>query len=68
VAVCPTKDALQFALPQKTRLPSWAVAATIAIIFFGGVAAAKLPSHWDTRIPDDVLNQLVPAANEQAHP
>src|SRR6185312_15896353 len=68
VAVCPAKDALQFALPQKTRLPSWAVAATIAIIFFGGVAAAKLTSHWDTRIPDDVPYQLVPAANEQSHP
>jgi polyferredoxin len=68
VAVCPAKDALQFELPRKTRVPAWAVAATIAIIFFGGVAAAKLTNHWDTRVPDYVLYQLVPAANEQSHP
>ena len=42
--------------------------AAIAVIFVGGVAAAKLTSHWDTRVPDYVLYQLVPAANEQTHP
>jgi polyferredoxin len=68
VAVCPAKDALQLELPRKTRVPAWAVAAAIAIIFFGGVTAAKLTNHWDTRVPEYVLYQLVPAANEQSHP
>ncbi len=68
VAVCPAKDALQLELPRKTRLPAWTIAAAIAIIFFGGVAAAKLTNHWNTRVPDYVLDQLVPAANEQSHP
>jgi polyferredoxin len=68
VAVCPAKDALNLELPRKTRIPAWAVAAVIAVIFFRAVTAAKLTDHWDTHVPEYVLYQLVPAANEQSHP
>ena len=68
VAICPAKDALHLELPRKTRVPTWAVAAAVALIFFGAVTAAKLAKHWDTRVPDYVLYQLVPAANQQSHP
>jgi polyferredoxin len=68
VAVCPAKDALQFELSRKTPVPAWAVAAAMVIIFFGAIAAAKLTNHWEMRVPDNVLYQLVPAANKQSHP
>lgn len=68
VAICPAKDALHLELPGKARIPAWAFAAAIAAIFFGAVTAAKLTQHWDTHVPEYVLYQLVPAANEQSHP
>ena len=68
VAICPAKDALHLELPRKTVVPSWAIAACVALIFFGAVAAAKLANHWDTPVPDYVLRQLVPAASGQLHP
>jgi polyferredoxin len=68
VAICPAKDALAFEMPHGTRLSPAAVAAAIAIIFFGLVAYAKIAGHWDTKIPRAVYMQLVPGANEASHP
>ena len=68
VAACPAEGALHLELPRKIRVPAWAVAAGIAIIFFGAVTAAKVTHHWNTNIPDYVLYQLVPTANVQSHP
>jgi polyferredoxin len=77
VAVCPAKNALRIAavLPVKTAdhatrrtLQPWAVAAGIAILFFGISFAARLSGHWTTNLPSDLYMQLVPHANEARHP
>ena len=68
VAVCPAKDALGIALPRRRAIPAWTVAAGIAIVFLGLVGYAKLTSHWDTHLPEQLYFQLVPHANEAQHP
>jgi len=74
VAVCPAEDALQLALPRWTRtpnagrLPAWAMAAGIAVLFFGIVGFAKTAGYWNGDVPDYVYRQLVPHANEVDHP
>jgi polyferredoxin len=79
VAVCATQDALQFSLPpRKSQLPAerWrrralsplAVAGAMACIFFGLVLYAKATGHWQTDLPREMYLELVPHANEAAHP
>jgi polyferredoxin len=74
VAVCPAEGALQMAVPPWTRspnrgrLPAWALAAAIAILFFGIVGYAKTTGHWNGDVPDSVYRQLVPQANQTEHP
>lgn len=79
VAACPVENALQFALPPKkaaTSLDRWrgrtasprAVAAMIAILFFGLVLFARMTGHWRSPISSEIYQQLVPNANSVAHP
>jgi polyferredoxin len=75
VAVCPAKDTLSLALPnipalvnQPTRLPAWAMAAGIAALFFGIVGFAKTAGDWDSHVPQATYRQLVPNADQAAHP
>jgi polyferredoxin len=68
IAVCPANDALAFELPRRKPLSPAAIAAGIAILFFGLIAYAKITGHWETRIPHAVYMQLVPGANEASHP
>jgi len=68
VAVCPAQDALDISAPGKRAIPAWAMAAGIAIVFFGLVGYAKLTGHWDTRLPKQLYFQLVPTAAAQQHP
>jgi ferredoxin len=74
VAVCPSEDALQLALAPWTRaskagrLPAWAIAAAIAVLFFGIVGYAKTAGYWNGDVPDYVYHQLVPQADETSHP
>jgi polyferredoxin len=74
VAVCPAEDALQLSLPRWTRapnagrLPAWAMAVGIAVLFFGIVGFAKTAGYWNGDVPDYVYRQLVPHANEAEHP
>ncbi len=70
VAVCPAEGALELAslLPRRRRVPAWAVAAGIAVIFLGVVLAARLTGHWHTQIPDSLYFELIPRANEFTHP
>ena len=78
VAVCPAEGALQIALPQWTqprsqspsagRLPAWAMAAGIAVLFLGIVGYAKSAGYWNGSVPDYVYRQLVPQANAVEHP
>jgi polyferredoxin len=75
VAVCPSQDALAVSLPNivamKTKpatLPAWAMAAGIAVLFLGVAGFAKATGHWDSAIPTTVYEQLVPNADQAAHP
>ena len=83
VAVCPAQDTLNFTLPQivlpqnlgqgrreTTRvatIPVWAMAAGIAALFFGVVGFAKTTGHWNSHVPRDVYEQLVPHVDEVQH-
>ncbi|MGA7559477.1 MAG: 4Fe-4S binding protein [Terriglobales bacterium] len=75
VAVCPAKDTLGLSLPQipvlsprPATLPPWALAAGIAVLFFGIVGFAKTAGHWDSHVPQATYRQLVPNADQAAHP
>jgi polyferredoxin len=72
VAICPAEGALRLALPQFSmapkRIPSWAMAAGIAVLFFGIVGYAKAVGLWESHVPEAVYRQLVPHASEARHP
>jgi polyferredoxin len=79
VAICPAEGALHLALPQipkpfrqgskvPRRIPSWVMAAGVAVLFFGIVGYAKAVGLWDSHIPAAVYRQLVPHANAARHP
>jgi polyferredoxin len=67
VAVCPAEGALRMGT-KEGRMPAWAFAAGVAILFFGVVGYAKISGHWKSEIPQTVYRQLVPHANEASHP
>ena len=75
VVACPAQNALQMALPavpmlfpQKKQLSPWAMAAGIAVIFFGVVGFAKTAGYWNSDVPRDVYQQLVPHPAAATHP
>jgi polyferredoxin len=74
VAVCPAEGALDLSLAhwmptaKQRRLPTWAAAVGIAVLFVGMVGFAKSIGHWNSDVPDYVYRQLVPQANEISHP
>ena len=79
VAICPAEGALHVALPQifkplvetskaPRHIPSWAIAAGVAVLFFGIVGYAKAVGFWSLHIPAAVYRQLVPHANTARHP
>ncbi len=69
VASCPAAGALQLSpAGVKRRVPAWAVAAGIAILFFGVVGYAKWSGYWRTDVPSGVYHELIPRADEFAHP
>ncbi len=80
VAVCPARGALQMTPVWKpaaivTRntdasrpTTSWAMAAGIAVLFFGIIGFAKTAGYWNSDVPTAVYRQLVPHANEAQHP
>ena len=72
VAICPAEGALHLALPNISnpprRVPAWAMAAGVAVMFLGIVGYAKALGVWNSRIPAAVYRQLVPHANTARHP
>jgi polyferredoxin len=74
VAVCPSEGALQMSMPLWThprnngRLPAWAMALGIAVLFLGIVGYAKSAGYWSGDVPDSIYRQLVPHASEVDHP
>lgn len=74
VAVCPANETLSIALPklpgmvpQPRPVPVWAMAAGIAILFFGIVGFAKTSGCWDSPVPNAIYQELVPHADEVQH-
>jgi ferredoxin len=72
VAICPAEGALRLALPQFSkspkRIPSWVMAAGIAVLFFGIVGYAKSVGLWESQVPAAVYRQAVPHASQARHP
>jgi polyferredoxin len=68
VAVCPAEGALALSLPRQRRIPGWAMAATVVVLFTGTCAYAKYMGYWDTLVPEAVYLRLVPHANDFQHP
>jgi polyferredoxin len=79
VAVCPAQDALSLSLPallpnrmrpasKPFALPAWAMAAGIAVLFLGVAGFAKATGHWESSIPHSSYQELIPHADEAAHP
>lgn len=68
VAVCPAEGALHLGLPQRRRVPSWAVAAGIAAIFLGVCGWAQWMGYWNTNVPSEAYFELIPRAREFGHP
>ena len=79
VAACPVENALQFALPPRKEpaiAERWShrairprtVAVVLAVIFFGMVLFARMTGHWQTVVPREVYQQLVPNADAVSHP
>lgn len=75
VSVCPAENALALSLPgvfasgSKTRrMPAWAMAVGIAVLFFGVVGFAKSAGFWRSNVPRATYQRLVPHAAEAQHP
>ncbi len=68
VSVCPAESALWMALPRKRRVPAWAIAASVVVLFVGVAGYARLSGYWRTDLPSQVLFELVPHAQEFRHP
>lgn len=69
VAVCPVEDTLEMhAAGLRRRVPGWAMAAAIVLIFCGATGWAMWAGHWQTHVPDEVYRELIPRAHEFSHP
>jgi polyferredoxin len=68
VAECPAAGALFLAAPRRRRIPAWAVAAGITVVFVGICGYARWLGYWDTNLPSRVYMELIPHANEFTHP
>jgi len=69
VAACPVEDTLDMQLlGVRRRVPAWAMAAAIAVIFCGATGWAIHAGHWQTHVPAEVYGELIPRAREFSHP
>ncbi len=68
IAVCPAESALEFRAVRRWRVPAWAVAAGLAVVFLGVCGYAQWRGSWRTDLPSQVYMDLVPRAQEFTHP
>ena len=68
VAECPAAGALMMAAPRRRRVPAWAMAAGVAILFLGICGLAQWTGYWRTDLSSDTYFRLIPHANEFTHP
>ena len=64
VASCPAAGALEMSGPGRRRVPAWAIAAAIAVLFLGLTGYARWTSHWRTDLPSRIYFELIPRASE----
>lgn len=67
VTSCPAEGALDMKAGRR-RVPAWAFAAGVAVIFLGVVSYAQLTGHWHANVPNSVYSDLIPRAHEFGHP
>jgi polyferredoxin len=68
VALCPAEGALIMSIPRRRKLPAWAMAGMITVIFLGLAGYARQAGYWGTDLPSSVYFELVPRAQEFGHP
>jgi polyferredoxin len=68
VAACPVESALYMSLAGRRKVPVWAMAGAVAVLFLGCVVIARRTGHWQTALPQKKYMELVPRANEFEHP
>jgi polyferredoxin len=68
VAECPVAGALYLSALRRRRVPAWAMAAGISVLFLSLCGWARLTGHWHTHVPAEVYYELIPHANEFSHP
>ena len=71
VSVCPAVGALDLKIGLARRnaaVPPWALAAGIVILFAGIVFYAQSAGYWQTHLPDEVYQELIPNAAGYEHP
>ena len=67
VAACPAAGALEMTLGRR-RLPGWALAMGLAIVFLGFTSYAQWFGYWVPNVPSQVYFDLIPRAQEFGHP
>ncbi|MEO8591823.1 MAG: 4Fe-4S binding protein [Candidatus Solibacter sp.] len=68
VAECPAAGALFMSAPRRRKVPAWAIAAGVTVLFVGFAGFAQWQGYWRTDLPDQLYFRLVPHANEFTHP
>ncbi len=67
VAACPAEGALQMSAPRRARVPAWALAAGVCLLFLGVTGYARWTGHWRTDLPSRVYFELIPQARDFSH-
>lgn len=68
VTACPVAGALDLSVPRGRRVPGWAVAAGVVIVFLAFVGYARWAGRWHSNVPIETYHQLVPQADTFGHP
>ena len=68
VSACPAAGALEMTAPRRRKVPAWAMAAALSVIFLTFVGYAQWAGHWQENVPSSVYFRLIPNANEFGHP
>jgi polyferredoxin len=68
VSGCPSRGALEMALPGGRPLLPMLHVILLTVVFFGIIGAARLTGHWQSDVPYDDYKVLVPEASHFDHP